>query len=98
MGFIYIINTVLFKEICREPISQHPGLGTSLQNHNVLGKASRYHRTSLCRLRLDDYSAELEQSVVALTAQKQSVREERRQTLEMQARIGEPNRKLYPII
>jgi len=39
------------------------------------------------RLRLDDYSAELEQSVVALTAQKQSVREERRQTLEMQARV-----------
>jgi len=39
------------------------------------------------RHRLDDYSAELEQSVVALTAQQQGVQEERRQTLEMQARV-----------
>lgn len=39
------------------------------------------------RVRLDDYSGELEQSAVALSAQQQSVREERRQTLEMQARV-----------
>lgn len=39
------------------------------------------------RHRLDDYSAELEQGVATLTAQQQAAREERRQTLEMQARV-----------
>jgi hypothetical protein len=39
------------------------------------------------RHRLDDYSSELEQGVAALTAQQEAVREERRQTLEMQARV-----------
>lgn len=38
------------------------------------------------RHRLDEYSEELEEGVIALTAQQNALREERRQTIEMQAR------------
>merc|ERR1712008_143135 len=38
------------------------------------------------RRRLDDYGEELEEGVAALTSQQNALREERRQTLELQAR------------
>ena len=31
MGFIYGIKFEMCKEICRKPLSQHPGLGASLE-------------------------------------------------------------------
>ena len=47
MGFIYGIK-YKFWEICRRPISQHPGLGNSLQYSVV--RASWKFPASLCRL------------------------------------------------
>lgn len=39
------------------------------------------------RQRLDEYGQELEQGIVSLTAQQSALRDERRQTMEMQARV-----------
>jgi len=39
------------------------------------------------RQRLDEYGQELEQGIMSLTAQQSALRDERRQTMEMQARV-----------